>query len=137
MTVSMTKLAELLDSPVFAMVATIQPDGSPQQSVVWVQRDGDDVLFMSAIGSRKERNLRRDPRVSVLVSPPDAPYTYAAISGIATFESVGVRQLRDELSIKYVGKAYAEHIEDTPEAGADRREITAVRVTPTKIAGRL
>jgi len=136
-TVSMTKLADLLDSPVFAMVATIQPDGSPQQSVVWVQRDGADVLFMSAIGSRKERNLRRDPRVSVLVSPPDAPYTYAAIRGIATFESAEVHRLRDALALKYVGKTYAQHIADTPEAGADTREITTVRVTPTKIAGRL
>ncbi|MCI2423143.1 PPOX class F420-dependent oxidoreductase [Saccharopolyspora sp. K220] len=137
MTVSTTKLADLLDSPVFAMVATIQPDGSPQQSVVWVKRDGDDVLFMSAVGSRKERNLRRDPRVSVLVSPPDAPYTYAAIRGTATFESAGAHQLRDELALKYVGKTYAQHVEDTPEAGTDRREITAIRVTPTKISGRL
>jgi methylenetetrahydrofolate reductase (NADPH) len=67
--VSADRLHEVLDSPIFATVATIQPDGTPQQSVVWVERDGDDVLFMVGIGSRKERNLRRDPRASVLVCP--------------------------------------------------------------------
>lgn len=135
--VSPAKLRELLDSPVFAMVATIQPDGSPHQSVVWVRRDGDDVLFFCAVGSRKEQNLRRDPRVSLLVSPPDAPYTYAAIHGTATFDSVPAHELREELTLKYVGKSYGQHIRDTPAAGADRREITVVRVTSKKVVGRL
>jgi PPOX class probable F420-dependent enzyme len=131
------KLAELLDTTVFGIVATIQPDGSPQQSVVWVKRDGEDVLFMSAVGSRKERNLRRDPRVTVLVTPSDAPYTYAAIHGTATFEPEHGDELRDELAQKYIGKTYAQHIRDTPEAGADKRPVTAIRVTPRKVVGRL
>jgi PPOX class probable F420-dependent enzyme len=133
--VSPEKLRGVLDSPVFATVATIQPDGSAQQSVVWVQRDGDDLLFMIGVGSRKERNLRRDPRVSVLVFPPDEPYGYAAIRGTAAFEPGLSTQLRDELSIKYLGKTYAEHVRDTPEANAD--EAIAIRVTPVKVAGRL
>lgn len=135
--VSAAKLAELLDSKTFGIVATVQPDGSPQQSVVWVQRDGEDVLFMSAIGSRKERNLRRDPRVTVLVTPLDAPYTYAAIHGTATFEPELSEELRDELAMKYIGTTYAQHIIDTPEAGHDTRPVTAIRVTPRKIVGRL
>jgi PPOX class probable F420-dependent enzyme len=135
--VSAERLREVLDSPVFATVATIQPDGSAQQSVVWVQRDGDDVLFMVGVGSRKERNLRRDPRVSVLVCPPDAPYSYAAIRGTATFDHAVTHLLRDELSIKYIGKTYAEHVEATPEAKAGLGETVAVRVTPDKVAGRL
>ncbi|WP_040405477.1 TIGR03618 family F420-dependent PPOX class oxidoreductase [Amycolatopsis nigrescens] len=135
--VSAAKLRQLLDSRVFATVATIQPDGSAQQTVVWVRRDGDDVLFIVGVGSRKERNLRRDPRVSVLVSPADAPYGYAAIRGTATFEPAASERLRDELSLKYVGKTYAEHVEETPEAKAGLGGIVAVRVTPDKVAGRL
>jgi PPOX class probable F420-dependent enzyme len=134
--VSAQRLREVLDSPIFATVATIQPDGTPQQSVVWVERDGGDVLFMVGIGSRKERNLRRDPRVSVLVCPPEAPYGYAAIRGTALFEPALTDRLRDELSIKYVGRTYAEHVEQTPEAAADA-EVVAVRVRPGRIAGRL
>jgi PPOX class probable F420-dependent enzyme len=135
--VSADKLRKVLDSPIFATVATIQPDGSAQQSVVWVKRDGDDVLFMVGMGGRKERNLRRDPRVSVLVCPPDAPYGYAAIRGIAAFDPAVSHQLRDELSIKYIGKTYAEHVRDTPEAKDGLGEIIAVRVTLGKVAGRL
>jgi PPOX class probable F420-dependent enzyme len=135
--VSAERLREVLDSPIFATVATIQPDGTPQQSVVWVERDGDDVLFMVGIGSRKERNLRRDPRVSVLVCPPEAPYSYAAIRGRAVFEPALTERLRDDLSIKYVGRTYAEHVERTPEAKAGLGEVVAVRVRPEKIAGRL
>ncbi|MEU1151763.1 pyridoxamine 5'-phosphate oxidase family protein, partial [Streptomyces sp. NPDC005918] len=45
-------LKELLDSPVFITVATIQPDGSPQVSPVWVKRDGDDVLFSTTVDRR-------------------------------------------------------------------------------------
>ncbi|KAA5826095.1 PPOX class F420-dependent oxidoreductase [Saccharopolyspora hirsuta] len=135
--VSPARLAELLDSRVFGIVATVQPDGSPQQTVVWVAREGEDVLFMCAIGSRKERNLRRDPRVTVLVTPAEAPHTYAAVHGTATFEPERAEQLREQLVRKYIGKSWAQHIADTPEAGADRRPITAVRISPRKVVGRL
>jgi PPOX class probable F420-dependent enzyme len=135
--VSTQRLQKVLDSRVFATVATIQPDGSVQQSVVWVKRDGDDVLFMIGVGSRKERNLRRDPRVSLLVFPPDAPYSYAALRGTATFDHEASERLRDELSLKYIGKTFAEHVEDTPEARAGLGETVAVRVTPHTVAGRL
>ncbi|WP_158889534.1 PPOX class F420-dependent oxidoreductase [Amycolatopsis anabasis] len=137
MTVSQEKLQELLDSPVFATVATIQPDGSTQQSVVWILRDRQDVRFMMAVGSRKERNIRRDPRISVLVSPPDAPYTYAVLHGAVVLETEGRFQLRDELSKKYIGVPYAQHIKQTPEAGHDPRDIIAARLTPHRIVGRL
>jgi PPOX class probable F420-dependent enzyme len=133
--VSRERLRDVLDSPVFATVATIQPDGSAQQSVVWVTRDGDDVLFLVGVGSRKERNLRRDPRVSVLVRPADAPYSYAAIRGTATFDAAALHRLRDELTLKYLGKTYAEHVEATPEAEAG--DLLAVRVSCERVAGRL
>ncbi|WP_409497101.1 PPOX class F420-dependent oxidoreductase [Amycolatopsis sp. cmx-11-12] len=137
MTVSQERLRELLDSPVFATIATIQPDGTPQQSVVWILRDGQEVLFMMAVGSRKERNIRRDPRISVLVSPPDAPYTYAVLRGTVALETEGRFRLRDNLSMKYIGLTYAEHIKQTPEAGHDTRDIIAARLTPHRVIGRL
>ncbi|WP_051581315.1 TIGR03618 family F420-dependent PPOX class oxidoreductase [Pseudonocardia acaciae] len=130
------RLRRLLDSPVFATVATVESDGSPHQSVVWITRDGDDVLFITAVGSRKERNLRRDPRVSLLVSPPDEPYTYAALHGTAALAAEGARQLRDTLAHKYTGRSYADHNAD---AAARHGEIpiTTVRLTPHKVTGRL
>ena len=127
------ELKALLDSPVFVTVATIQPDGSPQLSVVWVARDGDDVLISTTVGRRKERNLRRDPRVTVLVNPGDAPYTYAEIRGTASLTTEGGQELINTLSRKYTGKAYADF---NPAAGEDAERVV-LRVTPRKVVGRL
>ncbi|MGW4033087.1 PPOX class F420-dependent oxidoreductase [Streptomyces sp. NPDC004838] len=126
-------LKEVLDTPVFVNIATIQPDGSPQVSPVWVKRDGDDLLVSTTVGRRKELNLRRDPRVTVLVQPFDAPYTYAEIRGVAELTTEGGQELIDELSLKYSGKKYAEF---NPAAGDDAERVV-VRVVPRKVVGRL
>ncbi|MFE2985316.1 PPOX class F420-dependent oxidoreductase [Streptomyces sp. NPDC059262] len=127
------ELKALLDTPVFITVATIQPDGSPQVSPVWVKRDGDDVLFSTTVGRRKEKNLRRDPRVSVVVQPADNPYAYAEIRGTADLTTEGGQELIDELSLKYTGKQYA----DFNPRSADDAERVVVRITPRKVVGRI
>ncbi|MFB6707140.1 PPOX class F420-dependent oxidoreductase [Streptomyces sp. NPDC056333] len=127
------ELRSLLDTPVFVTVATIQPDGSPQLSPVWVKRDGDDVLFSTTRGRRKEQNLSRDPRVSVVVQPFAAPYTYAEIRGVAALTTEGGDELIDELSVKYTGKKYAEF---NPASDEDDERVV-VRITPEKIVGRI
>ncbi|MEV0442994.1 PPOX class F420-dependent oxidoreductase [Streptomyces spectabilis] len=126
-------LKSLLDTPVFVTVATIQPDGSPQLSPVWVTRDGDDVLISTTVGRQKEKNLRRDPRVTVLFQPFDAPYTYAEIRGTAQLTTEGGQELIDELSRKYTGKDYA----DFNPASKDDAQRVVVRVTPRKVVGRI
>ncbi|GAA1158796.1 hypothetical protein GCM10009654_13680 [Streptomyces hebeiensis] len=127
------QLKEVLDGPVFVDIATIQPDGSPQVSPVWVKRDGDDLLISTTVGRRKEQNLRRDPRVSVVVQPADSPYTYAEIRGSATLTTEGGQELIDELSLKYTGKPYAEF---NPASGEDAARVV-VRITPRKVVGRI
>jgi PPOX class probable F420-dependent enzyme len=57
----------LLDGKNYAVLATVNADGSPQTSVVWVGRDGGDLLFSTVQGRVKHRNMVRDPRVSVSV----------------------------------------------------------------------
>ncbi|MDN3296204.1 PPOX class F420-dependent oxidoreductase [Streptomyces ficellus] len=126
-------LKALLDSAVFVSIATIQPDGHPQVSPVWVKRDGDEVLISTTVGRRKERNLRDDPRVTVLLQPFDAPYTYAEIRGTAQLTTEGGDELIDELSLKYTGKKYAEF---NPSSREDGQRVV-VRVTPHKIVGNI
>ncbi|AYG81458.1 Putative pyridoxine/pyridoxamine 5'-phosphate oxidase [Streptomyces hundungensis] len=127
------KLKELLDSPVFVNIATIQPDGSPQVSPVWVKRDGNDVLISTTVDRRKEKNLRRDPRVSVLLQRFDSPYEYAEIRGTAELTTEGGQELIDELSMKYSGKTYREF----NPASVDDAPRVVVRITPRKIVGML
>ncbi|MFJ7272631.1 PPOX class F420-dependent oxidoreductase [Streptomyces sp. NPDC099050] len=119
------------DSPVFATVATIQPDGSPQLSITWLTRDGNDLLVSTTLGRRKEKNLRADPRITVMINPHNAPYTYAEVRGTATLTTEGGQELIDELSRKYTGKDYA----DFNPASKDDTDRVVVRVTPRKVVG--
>ena len=94
----------LLDGPNFAVLATINPDGAPQTSAMWIGRDGDDLLFSTVEGRRKHRNVVRDPRISVTVLDAADPYNYVELRGSATItEDVG-RKVDNELSWKYDGK---------------------------------
>ncbi|MCP2257057.1 PPOX class probable F420-dependent enzyme [Streptoalloteichus tenebrarius] len=132
-TVLSERLKELLDAPTFVTLVTLQPDGSPQASPVWAKRDGDDILISTTVGRQKERNLRRDPRTTVVVQPFDDPYVYAEIRGEATLSPEGGQELIDELSVKYTGTKYAEF---NPAAGTEGQRVV-VRITPRKVVGRL
>src|SRR4051812_37490373 len=74
----------LLDGRHFAVLATINPDGGPQTSAMWVGREGDDVLFSTVAGPRKHRNLLRDPRVSITVLDSGDPYNYVELRGMVS-----------------------------------------------------
>src|ERR1700721_1981070 len=71
----------LLDGRNYAVMATVNPDGSPQTSVIWVGRDGDDLLFSTVEGRVKHRNMLRDPRVSVTVIDSADPEHYVELRG--------------------------------------------------------
>ncbi|WP_031508185.1 PPOX class F420-dependent oxidoreductase [Streptomyces megasporus] len=127
------QLRRLLDRPVFVTVTTVQPDGRPQASPVWVKRDGDDLLISTTVDRRKAKNLERDPRLSVVVIDPDEPYSYAEVRGTATMTTEGGPELIDELSVKYSGKPYAEF---NPASARDAQRVV-VRITPEKVVGTL
>jgi PPOX class probable F420-dependent enzyme len=118
---------DLFDGKNIPTVATTNPDGQPQSSVVWVRRDGDTILFSTVRGRRKERNLNRDPRVSVSIFDLENPYDYVEVRGRAEITEVGGRELINELSHKYMGKDY-------PEEPADVVRVV-IRVTPDKVTG--
>jgi len=76
--------ARILAGPHLSILSTVNPDGSPQASVIFVKSDGEDVLFSTIRGRRKTVNIQRDPRVSLLVHGLPAEVegvTYAAVSG--------------------------------------------------------
>jgi PPOX class probable F420-dependent enzyme len=99
---------ELLRGPNFAVIATINADGTPQQSVVWAtERDGN-VVFSTVEGRAKHRNLVRDPRIGVLVLDRTDGYRYSQIRGIARLDSTNADALIDELSRKYTDQAWVE-----------------------------
>jgi len=127
MTVLPDKAKRLLDAPEFVTIATLNPDGQPQLSVVWAERDGDDVLVSTVKGRQKHRNLERDPKVTVLVCPKDSPYEYAEIRGVASMTEEGGRALIDRLALAYRGwERYP------ADDGTDNVRVV-VRISPTKV----
>ncbi|QRP46635.1 PPOX class F420-dependent oxidoreductase [Amycolatopsis sp. FDAARGOS 1241] len=117
----------LLDGRNFPVLATLNKDGSAQTSVLWAKRDGDTLIFATVRGRLKERNMARDPRVSVSVFETDNPYNYVEIRGRVEMTDEGGRELINELSHKYTGKDYPA---EPPE-----NVRVLVRVIPEKITG--
>jgi PPOX class probable F420-dependent enzyme len=117
----------LLDGRNYAVVATVNADGSPQTSVIWVGRDGDDLLFSTVEGRVKHRNMLRDPRVSVTVLDAADPENYVELRGSVTMTPDIGRKIDTQLSWKYDGKD-----PDPDRPGAVR---VVVRMTIDKATG--
>lgn len=116
---------ELLDGKSFATIATLNPDGAPQTSVVWIDREGDTVVFSATRNRQKVRNLARDPRVSLTVFDPANPYQSVEIRGAAELIDDPDKALPLRLSHKYLGQ------DPMPEPAQIRRVV--VKVTPHKV----
>ena len=86
------------------MLATLNADGSPQTSAMWVGRDGNDLLMSTLQGRVKYRNMLRDPRVSITVHEAADPENYVELRGRAEIAPDPGSQLDGELSWKYDGK---------------------------------
>ena len=117
----------LLDGKNYAVLATINPDGSPQTSVLWVGRDGNDLLFSTVAGRVKHCNMERDPRVSVTVLDSADPENYVELRGRVSMTPDVDRALDTRLSWKYDGRDPGE---DRP--GAVR---VVVRMVVEKVTG--
>ena len=72
---------DLLNRPVVVAIATINPDGQPQVTPVWASLEGDQVWINSAVGRRKDRNIRANPKVTVMALDPENPFNWAEIRG--------------------------------------------------------
>ena len=73
--------ADLFNKKAFGNLATLNADGTPQVTPIWVDLAGGFVFFNSARGRRKDKNVRRDPRVAISIADPDNPYRYLEIRG--------------------------------------------------------
>jgi PPOX class probable F420-dependent enzyme len=122
------KQAKLFLDKNFGAVATIRPDGTPHVTPVWVDYDGERVLFNTATGRAKWHHMQRDPRVTIEVYSQDDPYNYVTVTGTAELEeSDAANDHIDKLSEKYTGNpTFQSH------RPGERRVI--VRVTPERVS---
>jgi PPOX class probable F420-dependent enzyme len=99
------KYLDLFQKRAFASLATLMPDGSPQVTPVWCDYDGKHVIVNSAKGRMKDRNMRRDARVSLALVDPGNPYRYVEIRGrVAEITENGADAHIDKMAKKYLDK---------------------------------
>jgi len=126
MTTLTDKQRKFLEQPFVGTLTTLRQDGSPHSTIVWVDTDTDEVLFNTAAGRAKERHLRRDPRVSLLVVDPDDTYRWLSVSGDAELTTEGADEQIDKLAKKYLGK------DEYPWRKPDEQRIK-VRIRPDHV----
>ncbi len=99
----------VLDGTPIAHLATVLPDGAPHSVPVWIAVHGDRVAILTGPHSRKARNLRRDPRVAISLTPPDDPYRPVVIRGrvVEWVDGDAGWEIVDRISTKYTGGPYS------------------------------
>ncbi len=97
----------VLESDGLAHLVTVNPDGSPQVTVVWVGLEGDDIVSAHLVDQQKLRNIRRDPRVALSIETPESNALglreYLVVHGRAAVEEGGAPELLQELAHVYLG----------------------------------
>jgi PPOX class probable F420-dependent enzyme len=99
------KFHDLFQKRAFANLATLMPDGRPQVTPVWIDYDGGRLIVNTAKGRQKDRNMRRDPRVSLSIVDPDNPYRYLEVRGkVSDITENGASAHIDKMAKKYLDK---------------------------------
>ena len=93
----------LLQDKAYGHVVTFNAQGKPQLTMVWMDVDGDEVLFNTAEGRHKTQNLRRDPRIKVSVQDRNDPQAYAVFHGTARVTEAGADEHIDKLAKRFLG----------------------------------
>ncbi len=101
-------IREALNSTALAHVASVLPNGAPHSVPMWISTYGDHVAILTGPGSRKARNLRRDPRIAISLTTPDNPYQPVIIRGrvVEWVDGDTGWEIVDQISTKYTGGPY-------------------------------
>ncbi|PYS05320.1 MAG: PPOX class F420-dependent oxidoreductase [Acidobacteria bacterium] len=96
-------LKKILEDKAYGHVVTFNAKGHPELTMVWMDVEGDEVLFNTSEGRRKPGNIRRDPRVIVSVQDRNNPQAYAVFHGKGRVTDVGADQHIDKLAKRFLG----------------------------------
>ncbi len=102
------EVRELAAGRNFAAVATLLPDGRPQNQLTWIDTDGTHLLVNTPVSTQKRRNVARDPRITIAVWNRDNPFQYAEIRGdvVDTIEGEQAWEHIDQVARRYGGDGY-------------------------------
>ncbi|AKU18370.1 TIGR03618 family F420-dependent PPOX class oxidoreductase [Luteipulveratus mongoliensis] len=112
-----------------AHLATVLPDGSPHSIPLWVDTEGERIVFLTGPQSRKARNLQRDPRVALSVAPADNPYEPVIVRGrvVEWIEGDAAWAIIDRIAMKYIGQPYSREQDRVVGVIEPERQTVGVR----------
>jgi PPOX class probable F420-dependent enzyme len=122
------KARELVDGRNLAFLATLDPDGSPQVSPVWIDREDGRLLVNAAVGRVKDRNMRREPRVAISIVNRDDENDHVDIRGrvVEVVEGDAAESHVDKLAMKYMG-------EETYPMRKERERRVIFKIEPERV----
>ena len=128
---------DLIEQPLVATLATITPSGKPHTTAIWRYYDGSHILFITSRGLQKEKNIRTNPDVSIMVLDSQDPYRYLEVRGVVDeiIEEGALEQL-DQIAHYYTGKpTYYGHIVPAENLGTRTHIICKIRPEKVVIRG--
>jgi PPOX class probable F420-dependent enzyme len=127
---------DLLVTPVYGVLSTLMPDGQPQSSLVWVDYDGQHVLINTTLERQKGRNMRANPRVTLLVVDPKRSERWIEVRGrVVEMTPIGAEAHADCLTERYsAGRKRRFYGDVYPEAQRDAETRVIVRIEPIRVA---
>jgi len=125
---------DLVECPPVAALTTVMRDGYPQTSVVWCDFDGELVRVNTMRGFLKERNMRREPRVTLLCFDPLRPLRYLEVRGVVVeMTEEGAARHLDEIASKYAGRPIRYFGDAIPARFAETEIPVLCRIRPTHV----
>ncbi len=126
---------DLIDGPYNAALTTMMPDGQPQITPVWCSREGEYVLINTMQGFRKEKNMRLNPKVTLLVYDPKQPLRYVEIRGtVVEMTEAGALAHLDQLTQLYLNDPRARFFGSSVPADLQSRyRPIKIRIAPTRV----
>jgi PPOX class probable F420-dependent enzyme len=132
-----TSYRDLAECPPVAVLATVMPDGRPVSSVVWCDFDGTFIRVNTMRGFRKERNMRHNPRVTLLCYDPRRPLRYLEVRGVVEeMTEEGAVEHLDSLSSKYAGRPVRYFGDMIPASFADSEVPVLCWIRPRRVVAR-
>jgi PPOX class probable F420-dependent enzyme len=116
----------IAENPFVATATTLRRDGSPHNTIVWIDVEDGIVTFNTAAGRAKERHLRNDPRAAVTVVDPENTYQWVSVSGPAEMTTEGADEQIDKLAKKYLDQ------DEYPWRSPDQQRVS-VKIHPEKV----
>lgn len=125
---------DLLQTPVHGVLTTIMPDGGPQSSIIWVDYDGECVLINTTLERQKGRNLRANPKVTILVMDPNDSSRWVEVRGqVREITAEGAEAHADKLTQRYCPNKQHFYGDIYPVEQKEKETRVIVKILPLKI----